>query len=392
MSEVVQLAIQSVTSSQMAFCKFLSANDTGETGGHQSGIYISKQVVPIIFSEPGHKGENKERLVQVKWQNRFTTDARFKYYGCGTRNEYRITRFGQGFPYLKPDYTGSLFVFAKRSEEQYEGYVISDDDDIDDFLNFFNISAVETNRLIDTSAFNEEAVEKAEFERFIQSLQVEFPESEVMSEAARRINDQVHDHVEAITTDPDQKLLDWTAEEYKLFRELEYVRYGDMILHGFSSVEQFVETANKVLNRRKSRAGKSLEHHLAALFDGNNIRYTPQAVTEQNKKPDFLFPSEEDYHNSSYPVEKLVSLAAKTTCKDRWRQVLNEADRFKGRQKFLCTLQQGNTEQQLSEMEEEQVTLVVPKPYIKMYPQAYRDKIWTLQKFIGFVKELEQIT
>ena len=63
---------------------------------------------------------------------------------------------------------------------------------------------------------------------------------------------------------------------------------GDIITKGFSDVDEFVKVANMVLNRRKSRAGKSLEHHLAAIFDGNAIQYSAQAVTEGNKKPDFI--------------------------------------------------------------------------------------------------------
>ncbi len=45
-------AIQVVLNSRKAYCKFLSANDTGLTGGHQAGIYISKPSVPILFDEP----------------------------------------------------------------------------------------------------------------------------------------------------------------------------------------------------------------------------------------------------------------------------------------------------------------------------------------------------
>lgn len=37
-----QQAINAVNKGDKAFCKFLSANDTGLTGGHQSGIYIAK--------------------------------------------------------------------------------------------------------------------------------------------------------------------------------------------------------------------------------------------------------------------------------------------------------------------------------------------------------------
>lgn len=65
-----------------------------------------------------------------------------------------------------------------------------------------------------------------------------------------------------------------------------------------------------------------------------------------------------------YPVEQLISLAAKTTCKDRWRQIINEADRLRDRTKFLCTLQQGISTAQLDEMQEERVILVVPRPFI----------------------------
>ena len=148
--------------------------------------------------------------------------------------------------------------------------------------------------------------------------------------------------------------------------------------------------ANIVLNRRKSRAGKSLEHHLSAIFDGNHISYTSQAITEGNKRPDFIFPSSEAYHNNEFPTEKLTFLAAKTTCKDRWRQILNEADRLRNRQKFLCTLQQGISLSQMNEMEAENITLVVPAQYISSYPANKQASIWTISKFINYVHTLEE--
>jgi len=80
-------AIQAVLSGQRAYCKFLAANDTGLTGGHQAGIYISKPSIPILFDEPGIKGTNKEKWVKVKWQDGVETDTRFIYYG-----KHRLTR------------------------------------------------------------------------------------------------------------------------------------------------------------------------------------------------------------------------------------------------------------------------------------------------------------
>ena len=81
-------AIQSVLTGEKAFCKFLSANDTGVTGGHQAGIYISKPSVPILFDTPGEKGSNKDRRVKIKWQNELVTDTRFIYYARNTRGLY----------------------------------------------------------------------------------------------------------------------------------------------------------------------------------------------------------------------------------------------------------------------------------------------------------------
>lgn len=34
-TEILNKAIESTVASELAFCKFLSANDTGATGGHQ---------------------------------------------------------------------------------------------------------------------------------------------------------------------------------------------------------------------------------------------------------------------------------------------------------------------------------------------------------------------
>lgn len=391
MEEYALQAIQATLTGKIAFCKFLSANDTGLTGGHQAGIYISKPSIRILFGTPGEKGHNKEKWVKVRWQNDTETDTRFIYYGQGTRNEYRITNFGRGFPFLKPEYTGSLFVFIKCTDEDYQGFFLDTEDSINQFLDAFGISPTETNQLIERQRAKPEIHEKIAMEKFIAGLTVDFPASEDMSAAARKIQDEVYDHQEYVRINPDRKLIDWTDTEYRLFRELEYARYGDMISRGFATVEDFISTANQVLNRRKSRAGKSLEHHLSAIFNGNGIRYTAQAVTEGNKKPDFLFPSQEAYHDSSFSVDKLISLAAKTTCKDRWRQVINEADRIRGKTKYLCTLQQGISAAQMDEMQAEKVVLVVPKPYIPTFPRDHQNRIWTLNRFVQYVREVEDL-
>jgi hypothetical protein len=388
--ELSMEAIDAATKGSDVFCKFMSANDSGESGAHQVGILISISAKKMLFTdEEMHENPILKKPVKVIWQNGVTvTDSVFTWYA--SKHELRLTRFGKGFPFINPEYTGALFVLIKNSPEDYSAYILNTDKAIQQFLDAFGLTPAETNRLIPFDKIDPEMREKAEIEDFIQNLQSEFPTSEEMSAEAHLLTYSVNvKSRQMLMTNPDKLLLAWTEEEYRLFRAIERSRYGDIVARGFSSVDEFVMMANKVLNRRKSRAGKSLEHHLAAIFDGNDIRYTAQAVTEGNKRPDFIFPSEEDYHNAEFSIEKLCSLAAKTTCKDRWRQVLNEADRFTGRNKYLCTMQQGISAAQMDEMAAEKVILVVPKDYIKTYPEDRRDRIWTISKFVEYVREME---
>ena len=377
-------AIQAVNNGQLSYCKFLSANDTGETGTHQAGIYIAKNAVSILFDAPGTKCENKDRHVKIRWQDDFVTDSRFIYYGVGTRDEYRITRFGRGFPFLRTEHTGDLFVFVKNDNEDYSGYVLETEDEINTFLDAFALSPTDADKIIQKEDLRLDSRIELAFEDFIHSLVVDFPLSAEMASVARRIFHEIYDHEENVVLNPDNEIISWIDMEYRLFRKLELNRYGAIITRGFDSVERFIAVANMVLNRRKSRAGKSLEHHLSAIFDGNGLIYQSQPRTEGNKRPDFLFPGEAYYHDLSYPSDHLIFLAAKTTCKDRWRQIITEANRI--RDKHLFTLQQGISTAQLEEMETERITLVVPAPYIKTYPKEKRSAIWTLDKFIAFVK------
>lgn len=380
-------AIRAASSGKIAYCKFLSANDTGETKSHQAGIYIAKPAVPVIFNEPGIRGTNKDRWVEILWQEDFSTNSRFIYYGQGSRNEYRITQFGRGFPFLQPEHTGDLFVLSKQEEEQYSAYVLSTEEEIEEFLAAFGMSPADTGTIIRKDSLTEKSQLDMSIDAFIHSLEVEFPPSVIMSKAARDIYHQIYNHENEIISNPDKVILNWTEMEYKVFRRLEFWRYGDLIQRGFTDVENFINVANMVLNRRKSRAGRSLENHLSAIFQTNSLKFEEQVVTEGNKKPDFIFPGSNEYHNFNFPSEKLVFLGAKTTCKDRWRQIINEANRIE--KKFLFTLQQGISSLQLQEMNEEGVILVIPSAYLGSFPKSFQPSILTLKKFIRLVEKTQ---
>ena len=385
MSEILNSAIDKVQKARYAFCRFITANDTGKNGSHQAGFYIPKCAAALLFDTPGVKGENKDKLVKVKWQDAFTTDSRFIYYGQGTRNEYRITRFGKGFPFFEEDNVGDLLIIAQRSEDYYYGFVLQADQDIDDFFAFFNLSPEMTNQLIDISQVK---TPEKQLETSIQELlylYTAFPETTQMAELARKIYNKVHQITdEDICKTPDLQLLKWIDTEYSLFRSFEEKIYAPIYSVPFPNCQELVKFSNIILNRRKSRAGKSLEHHLSTIFTAAQLEYEEQAVTEDNKKPDFLFPSGEAYHNLLFPADKLVFLGAKTTCKDRWRQVLNEANRIET--KYLFTLQQGISKNQLREMKHEHLKLVVPASYRTLFDKEFQPEIETLASFIEMVK------
>lgn len=389
MDNILTSAIQSCSESEIAFCKFITANDAGVTGGHQAGFHISKKSWKLFFDTPGQKGENRDVLIKIKWQNEFETDSRFIYYGVGTRNEYRLTRFGRGFPFLQKDNVGDLLVISKKHTDYYEAFVLSADEDIESFFESFGISSTETNQILSKPAVpTVDEKLKILFKEFIEKLTVDFPPTIELATAARNIFIESRNlDLSSILSNPDNEILNWIATEFDLFKFIENDRYEEIIKTKFNSVEELVKTANTILNRRKSRAGKSLEHHLSEVFNIWNLSYTSQATTEVKKKPDFIFPNIETYLSEPIGSNKLVFLGAKTTCKDRWRQIVGEADRIP--QKHLFTLQQGISSNQLKEMKLSGVTLVVPKPYLKSFPKEHREEIWTLDKFVKHVRSTQ---
>jgi type II restriction enzyme len=385
MESILTKAIQSAQESEIAFTKFIMPNDTGSTGGHQAGFHIHKNSWQLFTDKPGNKGSNESKFIQIRWQDEFETTSRFIYYGVSTRNEYRLTRFGRGFPFLTDDNVGDLLIICKKGEDYYDAFVLQSDEDIDNFFAALNISSADTNGIIPKQSLQtpESKLMKC-FISFLKSFSIDFPATIALANSARNCYNIAYGiSNDIIKQNPDKEILNWLKSEFELFKVIENDRYDHRIRSPFSSVEELIILANTILNRRKSRAGKSLEHHLSEIFNTFGITYAAQVVTEDYKKPDFIFPNAEAYYNHRFNPDNLIMLASKTTCKDRWRQILNEADRIKT--KHLFTLQQGISINQLEEMYKNDVCLVVPKPYLESFPKMFRSRILTLNGFVNHV-------
>jgi type II restriction enzyme len=384
-----QNALDDIHNSNIAFAKFLSANDTGLTGAHQCGIFIPKNCVKLIFDEPFEKGANQERFAKISWHGLedATTESRFIYYGKGTRDEYRITRFGRSFSYLNPCHTGDIFVLCKKTESEYDAYLLTEDDDIRYFLDALGLPPTGLNRLIFESG-NENAAldEEALYDSYYVEFGKDFPSTKVMALSAEEAAQVLDKRMPSLS--PDDQILRWVDIEYRLFKHIEKRHHDYVLLDPPTDLDSYIQTSLEIINRRKARAGKSLEHHLASIFKNAGLQFKSQATTELNKKPDFIFPSQEAYEDIDFPSDKLVFLAAKTTCKDRWRQILNEANRIPI--KYLFTLQPGVSPRQLEEMHAENVMLVVPKKYHHYYPKTEYTSIISLEEFIEKVRAIQK--
>lgn len=380
MENLANQAISDTNKSILAYCKFVTPNEIGITGGHQSGFLIGRGSYKILFDEPGIRGGNKSREdITIKWQNNFETTSRFIYYGSATRNEYRITRFGRDFGLLTADSLGSLFILCKENDQYYRAYILSSDEDIDTYLSNYGMLPTDANRLINTRD------QRADTENdLMPALNGSFPSTKELSYLAQTAYIKRFSNWSNAALDPDSTILDLIGTEYTLFKRVENQLYQKHISSPIASVEELVSIANEILNRRKSRAGKSLENHLEKIFELNKLQYSAQQKTEGNKKPDFIMPGIEEYRDLNFDFRGLTFLGVKTTCKDRWRQVLNEADRIPN--KHLFTLQPGISSSQIKEMTDEKLTLVIPKQNFSHFDIRDHPKLMSLESFITNVK------
>lgn len=239
--------------------------------------------------------------------------------------------------------------------------------------------------ILDELGIDPEEPEGEVLDRLIAPFGLKFPPTRIFSDLARKSLPEV-----SARDEPDLALLAWMDREELMFRRLERRIVAERIANGFVSagdadVDGFLGFSLSVQNRRKARAGQALEHHLEALFTANGIRYARGAETENRNKPDFLFPGSAEYHDPMFDPSGLTMLGAKSTLKDRWRQVLSEAERIP--HKHLLTLAPGISENQTDEMKAKSLKIVVPRPLHDTYKSSQRGWLMTVADFLVIVAE-----
>lgn len=185
---------------------------------------------------------------------------------------------------------------------------------------------------------------------------------------------------------PDAAAMAWMEREEILFRTLEKHIIAERLTQGFNNdVDGFLQFSLAVQNRRKSRVGFALENHLEVIFKECGIRYQRGVVSEGRSKPDFLFPGGDEYRSVEFDSMLLTMLGVKTTCKDRWRQVLAEANRVE--HKHLLTLETAISPHQTDEMKAHKLKLVLPRGLHSTYNSAQQEWLLDIAEFNAIVRE-----
>lgn len=385
------------------YVKRLSANDTLANKAHQAGPYVPKGFLFELFPALNNPTEKNPRVsVDVIIDShaaRVTATAIWynsKVFGDGTRNEARMTNFGgKESPLLDPESTGALTVFAFVLDEKNAAtacHVWVCDHTLEEDLIEERIGPVEPKQAV----FWIPGVGRPDLFRKPVRTDCRLTTAEIPPAWLLRFPTGVEVIRKAVELrpvrllKPDDRLMKRRKCEYEVFQSVEEAFFLPRIKEGFTSITDFVGMAQSVLQSRKSRAGNSLELHAKEIFTEEGLRplveFQHKPVIEGGKIPDFLFPSAAAYADLAFPREKLRMLAAKTTCKDRWRQVINEADRIET--KHLLTLQEGVSEGQFREMQDAKVQLVVPEELHKAYPKEVQPHLMTLESFLGDIRLL----
>jgi hypothetical protein len=387
------------------YVKRLSGNDTLANRTHQAGPYIPKELLFQVLPELGRIDiENPDLWLDVHIDSHADyRRVRAVYYNSrqyrrqkNGRDETRLTNWGGGeSALLDPESTGALTIFAfhvgQGASPQCHVWVCrheTEEDLVED-----RIGPVDPGRsfvqpiggTIQPDLFTPTVRANCWLEpsEIPAHWLARFPTGvEIIARAA-----ELQSHAGLM---PDLRLMKRRACEYEIFRSVEEAVELPIIRQGFTDIDGFIARAQTILQRRKSRSGRSLELHARQIFseeklvEGTDFSHQPES--EPGKSPDFLFPSEAAYKDSSFPRERLRMLAVKTTMKDRWRQILNEANRIE--HKHLLTLQEGISEAQFREMIDAKVTLVVPRPIIEKFPKSIQPHLHTLESFIGDMRLL----
>jgi hypothetical protein len=126
------------------------------------------------------------------------------------------------------------------------------------------------------------------------------------------------------------------------------------VVRGYAKLDRVFLSASQT---RKSRAGYSFEIHIRRLLKDGKVPFDEQVIVGR-RRPDFVLPGLKKLRAKTREREEALILSAKTTLRERWKQVLMERLNCS---LFLATVDDRVSSEAIDEMLEHGMYLVVPE-------------------------------
>jgi hypothetical protein len=401
-----------VGKSRQLLIKKLSRNDCGwadgSENGHQNGVYIPHAIRESgFFPQLNNINPNKPHIFESQLKNIWPATGEIKtsnlkhYSNKGPEMHFTGVPKGE-FAGLTP---ASLMIGGLLREpvddiQHWFMIVDSDSEEVELLEAMFDLRADfhyglfdpaealqiqkdETEQLVDELSA---ALKKGSLAAFIATVS-KMPAPEILAAEAQRVFLQQQqlgdlspyeipnpgDAIMKISRDIEYSLYKRAERRYRAAEVIRIITSGgtdivSSVVRGFPDLDATFLSASQ---HRKSRAGRSFEQHIARLLCDGKISFEEQAVTG-GRRPDFVLPSLVVLRAKNRAFEEAMVLSAKTTLRERWKQVAME--------KFNCALFLATVDDRVSasaidDMNDHGIHLVVPESLKKSKETCYSGKI-----------------
>lgn len=401
-AEVSGLLADLLDESESLYVKKLSRNDRDWArlpNKHQAGIYVPPaerdgEFFPALAAKNrGQEGaaEIREVHFEIEWPTVGESKrARLVNYTSKGAETHLTGLPKPPFRYAAP---ASLLVVGKANAK-YRAIVVNSDGDEYDFVHdalsltpdfrsgIFAATAIRREREEKTLSFIEEVI-KAFFDGKFPDLASRYgtmPTTAALAAAARnnylKQNGLLSMNPYAMDKPGDALRTISRGLEYEIFKDYQIkarsIDLARMIL-GDDPSQASIEKALRCVvldfpkidalllsaaQQRKSRAGYSFEHHIEAMLTDGHVPYEKQVVLEAKKRPDFILPNRALYEDISRSREEALVLSAKTTLRERWKQVGGE---MRNCDLYLATVDENIASNAIMDMASQGIRLVVPE-------------------------------
>ena len=400
----------------LIFLKKLSRNDRSwaDGGSHQNGVLIPKKIRSTDFFPSFVQGHYVQ--FSIDWpESGVSRRARYAHYE--SKNEYHLTGIPkEEFADLSPR---SFLLISKhryRNDDIWKAITIDSHSEEYDYIERrlelpieFSCDIIEPYLLHDRIASETgeliseiySALQHGTLAKLIEIYKL--PSTNEIAKEAREeylISTGNESLDPFVLYNPGDALREITLDrQFKIFKQYERrliaAKLIDLLIGNRTNIS-IEELAEIIITRiddvyklmletsqsRRSRVGKSFEIHIAAMMKDGDIPFTEQPIISK-RRPDFVLPDIE------VSIDQSLILAAKTTLRERWQQVINETQY---RQIFLATVDDKVTSSVIEGLESVGVNLVVPESLKSSQDTEYQNypNVWTFKDFFYFTRQKYQ--